>query len=287
MLYKPTLRRGFWVLGVWALLTGVGSLAAQAPQSPRTPPFPIAPEQRRFEEISIRRHESCGPFNGPHVAPGRFTVGSATPRALIVNYSGFSFDRINLPSWTSSECYDITAITGEPVPSLDEMFKVIPGMVRAMLTDRFGLVARVSQRETTIYTLQLSRADKKLGSQIRPSSFDCDTFFRNTAAVLASGGDTPCSLNSRGIAGSLIGRDVTLASLASRLTGILKQEVRDETGLSGRFSFELAWAPDSLELTDRPSLFTAVQEQLGLKLQPGKGQVEVLVIDEIERPTDN
>jgi uncharacterized protein (TIGR03435 family) len=213
-----------------------------------------------------------------------------TPLFLIDYSAPHRSDQImNAPDWIKTEFYDVVAITGEPFPLQGET----PCMVRALLADRFRLLAHVEQRDAAIYTLELARADRKLSDQMRPSTFDCAAFTKNPAAVQAAVfddvGKTPCTTRSRGPA-ALVARDVTMTTLAGYLTGVLKQQVIDRTGLAGQFSFELTYAPDSVDPATfdppRPSLFTAVQE-LGLKLEHGRGPQDMLVIDRIERPTEN
>ncbi len=93
-----------------------------------------------------------------------------------------------------------------------------------------------------------------------------------------------------GSGGDLIARGIPLSMLAAQLANDLERPVLDETGIAGTFDINLQWTPDSTEQKpdpSRPSLFTAVQEQLGLKLESRKGPVEILVIDRAERPSEN
>jgi uncharacterized protein (TIGR03435 family) len=178
-------------------------------------------------------------------------------------------------------------------------------MVRALLADRFGLVAHWETRERPIYSLTVDRADRRLGPKLVPVAMDCA---KVGAAVVAGtppasrpgrGRECNFSLTSQADAGSLQGNAVTLGVLARFLTGEgLGREVVDGTGLSGTYDVDLLYLPehavggippDRLALDPRfqgrPALTTALREQLGLKVEATRGPVEVLVIDAAARPT--
>jgi uncharacterized protein (TIGR03435 family) len=121
--------------------------------------------------------------------------------------------------------------------------------------------------------LTLAREDRRFGPQLRPSKRDCAAT-RCTASVLS---------------GKIQTNGYSMAQLADLLTGNTDRMVLDRTGLTGVYDLELAWTPDDgpadVVTRDAPGLFTAVIEQLGLRLEPGIGPVDVVVIDSVERPT--
>ena len=161
-----------------------------------------------------------------------------------------------------------------------------PAMTRALLKDRFKLVAHTDVRQEQIYAMVLARPDGKLGPGIKPSTRECQT---------PPGTPSPCGMNSsvNDARGKLTGNGQSLENLVNALGSFgLSRMVLDKTGLKGTFDFELQWTPDNLrsaggnaQATDSPSIFAALQEQLGLKLESQRGPVEFLVIDSIERPT--
>ena len=162
-------------------------------------------------------------------------------------------------------------------------------MLRTLLGDRFKLRVHREERALPIYALVLARTDRRVGGSLMPVTVDCASL-RAQAAATVPGPPTrpPCAIGGTG--GSLIGGAVTMAQLADVLSNRVGRVVIDKTELPGRFNVDLAWTPDSSSTgpqTDisAPSLFTALQEQLGLRLQSSAGPVEVLVIDSVERPT--
>lgn len=184
-------------------------------------------------------------------------------------------------------------------------------MVRAMLADRLKLATHVEQRQLPAYDLVLARSDRRLGPGIKPSEIDCvaKAAADRAAADAARAAGTPpprptipdmqapppiCGPMRLG--GGMEG-DTTMGNLAMMLRGLggVDRPVVDKTGLTGSYriklEFDLALGrsgpPISPSPVDLPSVFTALQDQLGLKLESSKAEREVLVIDRLERPTAN
>ena len=210
--------------------------------------------------------------------PGRFEATNVTPKLLILNLYGLpDFRLADVPSWAAEERFDVAGRSTGPV-GRDE----ISAMVRSLLADRFQLRAHRETRELPTYALVSASPARRPGQALRTSSIDCST---DADRSKCSTRITPRSLTATGM---------TMARLAATLTGIVGRVVTDATGMAGSYDLELTFAPEgplppgappSAADTDAPSIFTAVQEQLGLKLDGGRGPVEVLVIDSIERPT--
>jgi uncharacterized protein (TIGR03435 family) len=278
--------------GVVMLVTG---LAAQAPE--RLPSFEVA---------SVKKNTSGDSRANMRTQPGgRLVVTNARLKGLIAEAFGMAIPPslidsriLGGPDWIGSERYDINAkASTEFKPSPDGPPRELILMIRSLLEERFKLRARRDRRELPIYELVVARADGRLGPEMRKPAADCD------AAIAAGippprqpGEPPPCGLMggpARTIAGG-----ATMQQLAANLSVRLERMVFDKTGLAGRFAFNLAWTPDRLPTEapplgvppidpDGPSLFTALPEQLGLKLEPAKGPVDVLVIDSIEHPTED
>lgn len=180
--------------------------------------------------------------------------------------------------------------------------------MRSLLAERFKLSVHRESREVPIYHLILARSDGRLGPELRPSSVDCRALVE---ARKAEGlkpeppkpGERP-QCGARVGFGEIAAGGQPLFELITILSATVQRNVVDRTGLSGIFDIYLKWTPDQLpprppglpadqplringaEIDPNgPSIFTAVQEQLGLKLDAQRGPVEVLVIDRIERPT--
>jgi uncharacterized protein (TIGR03435 family) len=255
-----------------------------------------ADNQETFEVASIRRNVSGTQQGGGLAAPqpgGRFIALGATLRRLVADaYSDRElFDVIGGPPWAGTDRFDINArAEGERSPA------GIRRMLRTLLADRFKLVVHSETREMPVYTLTLARADRRLGSKLRPSDPKCAEEARNFFPG-AMGFPPPCGDFRLG-ARALTARGVSMDALARLLGGRAGRPGLDRTGLDGVYDLDLEWSSD-LGLQQAPrgsagagelspdglSLFTALQEQLGLKLEPARSPVAVLVIDSAEPPT--
>ena len=178
---------------------------------------------------------------------------------------------VDAPSWLDSERFDITAVSSR---ELREETGWKPGgqyapvqlMMQSLLADRFNFRAHFEERQTQVYALvRDERAGAKGLIPAKPCGTDCRMQI-GAGTLRAPSAELPL-----------------FAELLSQLTGRL---VTDATGLAGEFEINLRWAPESQEATaDAPSLFTALPEQLGLRLDARRGPVRMLVIDSVERPT--
>jgi uncharacterized protein (TIGR03435 family) len=256
-----------------------------------------------FEVASVKPTRSGAPL--PFVrSPGRFTA-RAPLSVLIQNAYQLLQDGqlIGGPGWLTSDRFDIVA-TASGSPSPDQ----ISAMLRALLADRFKLVVHTETRELPIYALVLARDDRRLGARIRPAAADCPGPRGGadgpTPAPSRPGGRTPCGM--RFGRGNVAAEGIPLALVADRLASLVGRVVVDKTELEGNFDLDLDWTPDNWRMAqlppdasqlppdapqipavdpNGPSLFTALQEQLGLKLEPTRGAVDVLVIDSVSQPT--
>jgi uncharacterized protein (TIGR03435 family) len=196
------------------------------------------------------------------------------------------FDQIiGAPSWLSVDRFDIVAkaagnATTQRGPS------AVPAMVRSLLRDRFRLKVHSETRDLPAYRLVMARRDGGLGPELHASTAECPV------ANEAANTDRWCGIRAMG--GVITGRGVSTGLLAANLSGYATVDrfVTDRTGLAGRYDFRLDYSPAVAQAGDAattvgPSLFTALIEQLGLRLQPETKSVPVLVIDSVDRPTPN
>jgi uncharacterized protein (TIGR03435 family) len=205
------------------------------------------------------------------------------------------------PDWIDSDRYEINA-KGEWQPTPTGPPRELFLMIRSMLEDRFRLKTHRETRELPIYELALARADGRLGAGLHMSNLDCDAVFaarRGGAPRLPRRepmDPPPCALI--GGPARIISGGVPMEQLAARLGVVLERTVVDKTGLAGRFEYNLAFTPDRIPDAapppgvppidpNGPGLFTALPEQLGLKLVASKAPMDVLVIDSIEHPTQD
>jgi uncharacterized protein (TIGR03435 family) len=285
---------------VLAAVCGIVSLRAQAPTQ-----APAADVPQAFEVASVRPNKSGAQASSIRRQPGGGLTATNMPlRALITfAFQLQPFQVVGDPAWIRNEHFDIVAkMEGNPAPVAPFSGRLDPLMLamQTLLAERFKLTVHHETREMDIYALVLARADGKLGPALKPSTQNCAAVM---AAAIARGGPppapppgSPLMCGVRGMFGKLIVGGMPLAAFASNLSGQVQRTVVDRTGLTGEWDFEIGFAaepppnlPPGVELPPvdpgAPSLFTAVQEQLGLKLQSTKGPVEVLVIDRVEPPT--
>ena len=283
------------MLTVLLLASGIG-LIGQQPERPQT-----------FDVVSIKPSQPGAPNRLPRVTPGRVELFNTTLRRLIGSaYSRFPFDTraiVGGPSWIDSERFDIVATMERP-PQIDstKMLDELNVMLRALLEQRFGVKTHNEQREGDVYTLTYARSDRKIGASFRQVPDACTAALKELTGgappAPPRSGPPPCSFG--GPPGKLIGTGVTMLMFVNVLSGIAGRPIVDRTGLTGSFDFELNFDPSSAaepppgatpgpQPTDdsKPSIFSALQEQLGLKLEPARGLIDVLVIDSAERPTPN
>jgi len=212
-----------------------------------------------------------------NVAPGGRLVASNIPvRTLIRNVYRVQYSQLaGGPEWLETERWDILA-AGAGAANMQEMLE----RIKALLHDRFKLALHTEMRDAPHYALVMARGDRRRGPLLHQDPTDC--------AALPPG-DAGCAATRAG--GALRMSGATLRDVAFSLSRMLDRPVVDETGLPGAYRFELTWDPNyssvSRAADDRASLFTALQEQLGLRLDSQKGPVEFLVIDSAERPVED
>jgi uncharacterized protein (TIGR03435 family) len=265
--------RTFATSVIFSAVVGLSlSLLAQSP-----PPKPPA-----FEVASIKRNTSANEAASMTINAGRLIIRSGPLRAIIRSAFGLqAFQVVDGPNWIDTDRWDVTA----KAEAGAERQPMGP-MVQSLLADRFKLVAHKETRDLPVYALVFARQDHAFGPKLHASSTDCQ---KEVSAVIARTGrptspDAPplCGIRSRSGHIELNATRIS-PNFIRTLAPITGRSVVDKTGLTGVYDAELVWN-DSEE---GPSLFTAIQEQLGLKLEAQRGPVDVLVIDHVERPTSD
>jgi uncharacterized protein (TIGR03435 family) len=273
---------------------------AQAPDQGSDPKAPLV-----YEAASVKPNKEGGRGSSIRRQPGgRLTATNFPLRALITfAYQLQPFQLAGDPDWLRNEFFDIVAkMEGDPPPTMPGMGPD-PHMVamRTLLADRFKLAVHRETREMDIYALVLNRPDGTLGPNLKRTTTDCEALMkanRGGPPPTPPGPNAPFLCGMRGTPGKLSVNAMPMSLFASNLSGQVQRIVVDRTGLTGGWDFEISYAqerpanpPPGVEFPpadpDAPSLFTAIQEQLGLKLQSTKGPVEVLVVDHVERPTSD
>jgi uncharacterized protein (TIGR03435 family) len=285
-----------WRLFLTAVVVVFGGAAARPGRSPTQAPA-AAGASSAFEVASIKRNRSGSDSTGVRGQPGgRLTITNNTLRNIIRNaYSLQDFQIIGGPDWIDAERWDIVA-KGEDNPQREQM----SAMLQTLLADRFKLVVHRETREMPIYALVFSRGDRAFGPQFHVSTTDCRALMAAARARGAAappsrvGGPVSCGMFVTN--GRIEMNAEVMVNLVRNLAPLAGRSIIDKTGLTGNYDMELTWTPDvrvgnaadgAPAANDGPSLFTAVQEQLGLKLDAQRGPVDVLVIDSAQRPTED
>jgi uncharacterized protein (TIGR03435 family) len=222
----------------------------------------------RFEVASVKVSKSGLPGNVWGGGPGRFVVDGITAANLIRNaYDLRPEEMIGGPAWLDAERFQVNA-TYPPESSTPQ----VNAMLRSLLQDRFALKAHREQRELSKYRLVPADANGRLGPQMRKSASQC----------AKPHPDTPCSMRFGG--NELVMQETTVRQFLDFLESVVQGRIEDQTGLSGEYDLTLSWSRGSTDV-ERPEIFTALREQLRLKLDPTRGPIDVLVIDSVARPT--
>jgi len=260
------------------VMIGLGAgLAAQAPGG------------LQFDVVSIKPNTS-GPGSGGgfrNLPDGSMIMVNSPISSLVMSASPVPVREVEgLPGWANTERYDIT--TKPPAGSTPEQRNE---MMRNMFADRMKLAGHIEQREHTVYALVVARTDGRLGPQLKKSTLDC-------GAPPSPDAPPPTRDNAQDrcgmmmAAGLIVSGGIPLDRLVLSLRGFAGGTVTNRTGLDGYYALTLRFAlpgrgTNQPSVDDLPEFFTAVQEQLGLKLQPEKAMEPVFVVDHIERPTPN
>jgi uncharacterized protein (TIGR03435 family) len=273
----PWLLLGGMAVAALAALRGVASAAGQqqsatVPAAP-APVFDVAAIHVRIPEP----HEHNSIFSSPF--DGHFKAENISVVMLIHWACEMPETRIlDAPGWTRSTYFDIDATAD---PEVDRQMHSLTSdsgreqkekMVQALLADRFHLAMHTETRELPIYELVVAKGGPRLG------------------AIQEKGSSINAGYGRIQVQGSN-----SVALLAEELSKVVGRVVLDQTGVAGRYNLELRFTPDQGPATlngqpvpdPPPALFTALEEQLGLRLEPAKGPVQVLVIDHVEMPSAN
>jgi len=288
-----------------------------------TPAPPWDAPHLEFDVASVKTNKSGPMMSAMRMMPNNFNVTNIPLRILIMQaYRLSTYQLVGGPSWLDSDRFDIVA-KGPEGSRPDQ----VPLMLRGLLASRFKLKLHTETRETQVYALVLARTDGKLGPKLSKSTDDCEKVMaeRRAAAEAARGRGpgpvpfTPPGPNDKPVCTinmyptpvpngmpllNLRGGGQPMQTLVNQISSFLNKRVVDTTGLTGLYDFEMQFsmgtqmplmtqAPGTgsgttptAPIDDGPTMFDAVRE-LGLKLESERGPVEHLVIDSVERPTED
>jgi len=243
-----------------------------------------ATDRASFDSASIRPSDPAATRSLMRVSPSGITTEGTKVLALIASAYELRDFQILGPDWIASERFDVTAKYDAPpdLSKLDEAgrnawVQRLTQSRQTLLADRFHLKCHIETRQLTVYELVVAKGGPKF--QETKEDGDTNKYFGVNAGPHRTR--------------RLTGKDATMAGLATLLSSEVDHVVIDKTGLAGKYDLNAEWMQDgpagaqSADEPSGPSIFTAMEERLGLKLQPAKGPVRVLVIDSVTRPSEN
>jgi uncharacterized protein (TIGR03435 family) len=250
-----------------------------------------------FEAASVKKRIEPGGGSMGRQPGGRFTAQGVSLQDLIVfAYNIQPYQIVDGPAWLDVERWDVAA-TGAPGTPEDVL-----RALQQLLADRFSLVVRRETRELPVYALTMARSDGRLGEQMKRAALDCNAARAEAqkTGIIPPDAKRLCFVQGR-VGGIRIG-GAPLSDFAAMLSTRLQRTVIDRTGLSGAWDLTLTYTPEPQQIAkgagsplepaldvdpNGPSIFTAVQEQLGLKLEALSAPVAVLAIQRAEFATEN
>jgi len=271
------------LLSIFALATVCSALLAPrivAQTASSAPSVAADAKLPAYDVVSIKPNKTGSGRTSIDTGDGNFTASNVSLKTMINNaYNLKEGQLVDLPKWAESTRFDIQAKVLEPDKKVldaltDEQSN---SMLQPILTDRFQLKCHSETKVLPVYELVVVKggpkfqASKITGDQKATNGMNAGSMRVNNTAMTSTA--------------------IPISNLVALLSSNLQRIVIDKTGLTGKYDMDLTWSRDDVAApasdSAPPSIFTALQEQLGLKLQPSKSQVETLVVDHVELPTEN
>jgi uncharacterized protein (TIGR03435 family) len=259
-----------------------------------------APDRFEIEVATVKQNKNGGGQNIQLTPGGQINITNIPLRTLIrMAYGSDAIQTMGQvvggPGWIDTERFDIVAKTTVPPSPRADIF---PVMVRSVLEDRFQIKVHSEKREVPIYAIVLANKDGRLGTSLKPSDGKCYSQDNPPPPNTPFNPSTFCSV--RGGAGDMTYTGQTIQAIGRNLANypVIGRPVIDRTGLQGQYDLHIVFVPAFIDSPNGPpvanpaadsgpNLFTALVEQAGLRLQGERGAAEFLVIDRVERPTEN
>ncbi len=263
---------GIWTQGKQSYALDLARVTAETawaiPDADKPMPADAEPE---FEVATVKPTDPNWGSQGFHSQGHRISCDNETVITMIsFAYNVHAKQIVGAPSWLGSDKYTIDGVPDiEGVPNLKQM----QGMYRKLMADRFKLKLHVESRELPVYAITVAKGGPKLAKSLGDPK-----------------GQPDQTGNWGGVYNGIRFTNNDMGDFARMLDYLLEKPVVDKTGLTGKFDFFLRWTSSEAPVSDPaapPNLFTAMPEQLGLKLDPVKAAADVLIIDHVERPSEN
>ena len=223
-----------------------------------------------FEVAAIKPSDPRESANGFHAEGRQVSIANQSVAKMVMfAYAVQQSQVVNLPEWASTTRYDVSGVPDlEGAPNLVQLRE----MIQKLLFDRFGLVLHRETRELPVYAITLAKGGAKLTSAADPNGTSGEGGMQHGTEL------------------RMRFTNSSTADLALNLQLVVDRPIVDRTGLTGRYDFVLRYTMDETHATDPnapPGLFTAIREQLGLKLDAVKAPTQVLVVDSVQQPKEN
>jgi uncharacterized protein (TIGR03435 family) len=297
----PNPGKGLLLLVVGSMAITASGLFGQGVAAPGGSPPTVASTDVKipiFDVVSVKPNKSGRDIGVIRFKPDGFSATDISLKELLSQIYGIKEDLVSgLPSWANSARYDIDAkVAGSDVETLKKLRREQRrSMLRSILQDRFKLNAHTETKQLPVFELVVAKSGPKLREATPGDAY--------TNGIKAPGGVSRAGMIMMK-PGEFIGQGIPLSTLADALSDNLQRTVIDKTGLTGKYDLTLEWTPDNgadpmfKGMDDAPqrtpppdasgpSIFIALQEQIGLKLQSANGPVETLVVDHVEMPSEN
>ena len=265
---------------------------------------PAPPAQPRFEAATLKVNTSGEARGQISAVPesGRLTVTNSRVAELIQSAYGLQLPThlVNVPDWARSMRVDVVAKAEKPAP-----LSILQRMLIPLLEETLKLSVHRETREMDAFALVLAHSDGRLGPNLKKTAADCGNALGTTMQFNRVAPATPtapaCGIQAAEGPGRIIATGVDVAALAAVIAPS-QRPVIDRTGLTGRYDINLTYTPEAFTAAglaarngspmpgvdpNGPPLVTALEQQAGLRLQPIRAPIEVVVIDRIERPAEN
>jgi uncharacterized protein (TIGR03435 family) len=264
-----------------ALFTPFTALAQQP-----AAPLPV------YDAIAIHENKAGANMSMVRWGSDAFTATNTTLTSLLMSAYGIREDLMSgLPSWANSFHFDINAKISDPDPQAIKNLsrEQRRAMMVTLLKERFHLQTHIETKTLPVYDLVIAKGGLKLKENATPPATSLEP--GASPSTLKPGS---FRISNSGTNSEMTAVGVPISNLATNLAFQVERNIIDKTGLTAKYDFNLKWTPMQLEGkvdasadNNAPDIFTALQEQLGLKLEPSKGPVDTLVIDHIEKPSEN
>ena len=255
----------------------IGGLSVAGPFGALAQDVPL-----RFDVASVKPNNSGELGVRFGLQGSRFSATNAPLREIIRVVYDVPELQLITPDWAADERFDITA-TAEGTHTREQVF----AMAKTLLADRFKAVVKNEMRDLPVYYLVRARPDR-LGPRLRKADRDCAALMAAPRGSTRPSGRIQCGSNNT--ATSMVIGGFSMETIASNFPRYVGRVVYDRTDLSGLWDLDLDFAPatpdpNNSTQSDAPSIFAAVQEQLGLRLEPARAPVSVVVVEKLDRPT--